>query len=313
LLPIRATSLDPVSLVPGITILALAVLLGGLAALWRDQSRRALRGLRTFAVVAAVSIALVHLLPEAIADEGWWALSAAIAGLIAPAVLERMFPSSRGHTEQAPSTALALGYAAVLAHQLGEGAAVASLARAGELSPAIVLAIAAHTTPLAMVIAIRVLEVKGEHNGGSRSMALALAGVALATGIGALIGTSVSSAQLDAVRPWILAGISGLLLHALAHDSVPPAPSLRGRAVDALAGLAGLALAMTGVEHDSWVARLGGTVRIVVTILLGAVVVGWSMLRRGPDPSHPRPKRGGTIRTAVEPPPRSAAPDPPDG
>jgi ZIP family zinc transporter len=302
-----------VSLVPGITILALAVLLGGLAALWRDQSRRVLRGLRTFAVVAAVSIALVHLLPEAIADAGWWALLAAIIGLVAPALLERILPGGRGHTEQAPSTALAMGYAAVLAHQLGEGAAVASLARANELSPAIVLAIAAHTTPLAMVVAIRVLEVKEGQDGGSRAMALALAGVALATGVGALLGTSVSASQLDAVRPWILAGISGLLLHALAHNaSAPPAPSVRGRVGDALAGLAGLGLAMTGVEQDSWVQKLDGTMRTVATLVLAAVVVAWSLLRRSPEQAGHRPVRSGAIRTATEPPPRSAAPDPPE-
>ena len=76
--------------------------------------------IRTFAVVAAVAIALFHLLPEAISAAGWMVLIATAIGAFGPAALERMIPSERAHTHDAPTTALAMGYAAVIAHQAGE-------------------------------------------------------------------------------------------------------------------------------------------------------------------------------------------------
>src|SRR6185503_11754360 len=122
--------------------------------------------IRTFAVVAAASIAVLHLLPEAMAAIGPRALVATAIAAFGPALVERLIPSQRVHRHDAPTTALAMGYAAVIAHQAGEGAALASLASTGALSAGIVLAIAAHTVPLAMVVAIRVLEVKS--GGGAR-------------------------------------------------------------------------------------------------------------------------------------------------
>ena len=62
------------SLLFGVALLALAVVLGGLAAIWRDTGRRAMHGIRTFAVVAAGAVAVLHLLPEAMSEIGWPAL-----------------------------------------------------------------------------------------------------------------------------------------------------------------------------------------------------------------------------------------------
>ena len=122
------------SLLLGIAVLALAVLLGGVAAAFRAPTQGAMSMFRTFAVVAAASIALLHLLPEAVADAGWGALAAAFLGAVGPIALERAIPSQHAHPHEAPTTALAMGYAAVVAHQAGEGAALASLAETGALS-----------------------------------------------------------------------------------------------------------------------------------------------------------------------------------
>ncbi|APR84718.1 Hypothetical protein A7982_10067 [Minicystis rosea] len=177
------------SLALGIAILALAVVLGGLAAIFREPTRWAMSAVRTFAVVAAAAIALLHLLPEAIAVVGVAAVAVALVGAVGPAVLERAIPSAHGHEHEAPTTALAMGYAAVVAHQAGEGAAFASLAQTGALSIGIVLAVAAHTVPLAMVVGIRVHEARGERRGGhGRALGLALGGVIMATAIGAFAG-----------------------------------------------------------------------------------------------------------------------------
>lgn len=281
------------SLLAGVLILAAAVLLGGLGALLRSHSERAMPAVRTFAVLAAVSIALLHLLPEAFGEIGWRALLAAAAGYFAPAALERIgqarrhddAPPSRAAptwsgppSPDAPTTALALGYAAVLAHQLGEGAAVASLARLGSLSTVLVLAIAAHTVPLAMVVALRVLEVRGGR-GGKRAMALALTGIALATTAGAFAGTILGLTRLAAVEPWLIATVAGILLHALSHEALTStAQSLAGRAVEAAAGLLGLGLGAAGVAADGWMEGVPRELRALGVVLLAGLIIARSFI-----------------------------------
>jgi ZIP family zinc transporter len=276
-----------VSLLFGIAVLALAVLLGGLAAIWRDTSSRAMHAIRTFAVVTAGSVALLHLLPEAVSAIGWRVLVAAGAGLLGPTLLERSF--SRDEHGEAPTTALAMGYAAVVAHQAGEGAALAGLASTGALSASIVLAIAAHTVPLAMVVAIRVMEVRGERATGTRrTTALALAGVAGATVIGAAGGNLVGATQTAALGPWILALVAGLLLHALSHDVLAPPPeTLRARIADAGAGLVGLGVAVVGVEDSGWLARLELPVRAAGVAALGVAIAARSLAPRKHGHAHP--------------------------
>jgi hypothetical protein len=280
-----------VSLLFGIAVLAFAVFVGGLAALWRERGRKAVPAIRTFAVVAAVAIALFHLLPEAIAAGGWVVLIATAIGAFGPAALERMIPSERAHTHDAPTTALAMGYAAVIAHQAGEGAALASLAGTGALSAAIVLAIAAHTVPLAMVVAIRVIEVRPGPS-AKHATFLALAGVALATVAGALGGNLLGTARLTAVQPWILASVAGLLLHALSHDALAPASqSLGGRIADTIAGWAGLALAAIGTEEGGWTEHVPFALRIGGGLVLATAIAARSLLprRAAPDAEHDHP------------------------
>ena len=270
------------SLFLGIAILAVAVVLGGLAALFHEPARWAMSAIRTFAVVAAVSIALLHLLPESIAAVGVGAIVAALVGALGPMALERAIPSPRNHAHEAPTTALAMGYAAVVAHQAGEGAALASLAETGALSLAIVLAVAAHTVPLAMVVGLRVLEVRGDRkHGEKRAIALALLGVMAATACGAGAGTFIGRARLASAQPWLLAVVAGLLLHALSHDVLaPPSPSLRGRIGDMLAGWAGLALAVIGVEHGGWIESIPVPLRVAGTAVLAGAIAARSFSSR---------------------------------
>jgi hypothetical protein len=279
-----------VSLLTGIAVLALAVILGGLAALLPEPGRRAMAAFRTFAVVAAASIALLHLLPEAISAVGYGAVGAALLGALGPALLERMIPAPAVHAHETPTTALAMGYAAVIAHQAGEGAALASLAETGALSAAIVLAIAAHTVPLTMVVGIRVQEAR-VGAGGWRAIAVALIGVIAATAIGAAIGPFVGEARLVTVQPWILAAVAGLLLHALSHDVLaPPGSSTGARLADMLAGWTGLGMAIVGVEHGGWLDRVPLAGRIAGVALIAGAIAARSFLARAhphPHPHHP--------------------------
>ena len=257
------------SLPAGLAVLALAVLLGGLAAIWRDHGQRVMPGLGTFAMVGSAAIAILHLLPEAIAEAGWLTVAAAAAGFFVPFLIERLAPKQAAHVD---GPTLVMGYVAVLLHQAGEGTAVATLARAGELGPTIVLAIAGHTVPLAMVVAIQALE----HVAGSKSKfvaALALIGCATATVAGALSLDFVGATRLATVRPWLVAAVAGLLLHALSHAPKMGDEGSRSRVTEIVAGLVGLSLALVSLEHDGWVLYLGWPLRVLgVLVLIGAVV-----------------------------------------
>lgn len=259
------------SLAFGVFLLALAVMLGGMAALFRHRSEGAMSALRTFALVGAASIALLHLLPEALGEIGWLALIAAVAGFLAPAVLERLVIGEAG-AHRTPTTALAMGYAAVLAHQFGEGAAVASLSRVGQLTLPVVLALAAHTVPLAMVVAIQVLEVRAG-TGGKGAMSAALAGIALATVIGAFATRLVDVERLEAVEPWLLSAVAGILLHALSHEAVASGPATTvSRAGEAMGGLLGLVLATIGIDEEEWVQRIPFQLQIAALVVLAGLI-----------------------------------------
>ncbi|XYH93673.1 hypothetical protein ACMHYB_38320 [Sorangium sp. So ce1128] len=258
------------SLALGIFLLVLAVALGGLLAVFRCWDNCAMPAIRTFAVIAAASIAMLHLLPEAINELGWLALLPAAAGLLAPAVMERLMVVEDG-ARHAPATAL--GYAAVLAHQFGEGAAVASLARAGHLSTSVVLALAAHTVPLAMVVALQMRETK-VGTSGTRVTCAALAGVGLATVLGALTTRLIGEKRFESAEPWMLSAVAGLLVHALSHEAIASsAVTPASRAGEAAGGLLGLTLAVLGIHDEEWVRHMPSGFRVAGLIFLAGLIV----------------------------------------
>ncbi len=258
------------SLAVALLVLAIAVALGGLGAAWRDHGRRVVPGITTFATIAAGGVALLHLLPEAVVEGGVLTLIPLVATLFVPVILER-----RLHEDQAsPNVALIAGYAAVLVHQAGEGTAIATLAQTNELRPAIVVAIAAHTIPLAMIVAIRALTTTSDTHRGVFRAALTLTGCALATVAGALSLKVIDGAVIAKSKPWLVSAVAGLLLHALLHapkrsDEV----DLRHRITDIAAGLLGLSVAVLSLEPDGWVRFVPWPLRIALLLLLVAAVI----------------------------------------
>lgn len=210
-----------VSLGSAIALIVLAISAGGVLAFIgrRGSSWTAL--LTAFATVAAAVVALLELLPTSVSSIGLWAWLVAAVGALGPTALERFIPSrdEHAHSHHAPTTVLAVGYAAVLVHQAGEGMAIASLAGLGLLSLPIVVGIVSHTVPLAMVVALRVLEESDDaHRHRKRKTSAALLGVAGATVLGGFGGAVAGAGHLEALKPWIFAFVAGLLLHALLHD-----------------------------------------------------------------------------------------------
>lgn len=258
------------SLAVGLSILALAVALGGLAAAWRDHGRRVVPGIGTFATVAAAGVALLHLLPEAIVEGGVFTLVPLVVALVVPAILER-----RTHDEQASTSgALVAGYVAVLVHQAGEGAAIATLARTNELRPTIIIAIAAHTVPLAMIVAIRAITMSTDAHRGAVRATFALVGCALATVLGALSFDMVDASLVTQGKPWLVAAVAGLLLHALLHGvKRSEEVDMRGRITDIIAGLLGLSVAVLSLEQDGWVRHISWPLRLALLAAMVAVVI----------------------------------------
>ncbi len=262
------------SLAVGLIVLAAAVLLGGVAAVWQNHGQRVVPGIGAFATVAAAAVALLHLLPEAIVEGGFGTLVPLAAALIVPVVIER-----RLHSAGASSTApLLAGYVAVIVHQAGEGTALATLARTNELTTTIVIAIAAHTVPLGMVVAMRSMS----SGGGVTRAALALAGCAFATIIGALSLDMIGASTLVTIKPWLVAAVAGLLLHALLHGSKrTEEEELRHRVTDTVAGLVGLLVVVASLEPYGWVRLVSWPMRIVGLVVMAAGVVARGFVRTG--------------------------------
>ncbi|MBK9261430.1 MAG: hypothetical protein IPM54_16695 [Polyangiaceae bacterium] len=271
------------SLAVGLSVLAIAVLFGGLAAAWRDHGRRVVPGIGTFATVAAAGVALLHLLPEAIFEGGLLALVPLVITLFVPVMIER-----RARNSKASATGpLLAGYVAVLVHQAGEGTAIASLARTSELHPMVIVAIAAHTVPLAMIVAIRAITTSADARRGAVRAALALAGCALATVIGALSIEVIDLAVLEMIEPWLVAAVAGLLLHALLHGPKRAEDDdLRGRITDVVAGLVGLSVVVLSLEPDGWVRLVPWPLRILGFVVLAAAVVARWFVRTNHAPAQ---------------------------
>lgn len=272
-----------VSLAVALSVLAIAVVLGGLAAVWRDHGRRVVPGIGTFATVAAAGVALLHLLPEAIVEGGIFTLIPLVATLFVPVLIER-----KARDEQAsPNGALLAGYIAVLVHQAGEGTAIATLAQTNELRPSLILAIAGHTVPLAMVVAIRALTTSSDAQRGRMRATLALAGCALATVVGALSLEVLDASLVEKTKPWLVAGVAGLLLHALFHGTKrTDEANLRSRITDVAAGLLGLSVAVLSLEPDGWVRLVSWPLRLALLAALVTAVVVRGLVRTNHAEAH---------------------------
>ncbi len=258
------------SLAVGLSVLAIAVALGGLAAAWRDHGRRVVPGIGTFATVAAAGVALLHLLPEAIVEGGVFTLVPLVVTLFVPAILERRTRNEHAST----SGPLVVGYIAVLVHQAGEGTAIATLAQTNELRPTIIVAIAAHTVPLAMIVAIRAISMSTETQRGAVRATFALAGCALATVVGALSLEVIDASLITKGKPWLVAAVAGLLLHALLHNvKRSEEVDLRGRITDIIAGLLGLSVAVLSLEQDGWVRHVSWPLRLALLVAMVAAVI----------------------------------------
>ena len=238
-----------------VLIAILAVGLGAALMLASASSPRVLGPLRTFAAVAALSVVILHLLPESLQALGGRAAVAFVLALIAPAFLHWLgerHARGDGH-EPAPGgqrVELEISYAGLVAHHVGDGAGIgaySALPGGASAHLDVIIALVAHTMPLVAVIALAYSK-----EFGPRTAAFRIAGLALASVVGVVLTFVVPLDRVEAANAWVGAVASGLLLHVVTHDlrSDPPA-TLTARLVDLIAVAAGIAVATLGAEHGA--------------------------------------------------------------
>ena len=230
-----------------------AIAAGTLLALLGGANPRALLPIRSFALIAVLLSIVTHILPEAVAVGGGWALLVFAAGLVAPTVLGRVWPRPAGRSPRGEHSLLAteLGFIGMLLHQLGDGLALGIFTgptHAGHHHWDVVIGIAAHTVPLAAVLTLTFIAQSGVAKAIARAAALAIA-----TLIGVALSRTGSTAWLTTIGPWLNALIAGLLVHVLTHDVPSPLRTRWVRTLELIAIIAGVALTVAvtmGGHHD---------------------------------------------------------------
>ena len=240
------------------TVLAAAVL--GAALGFSKRGSVLLGATHTLAVVVALVVILVELLPGALSVVGLWALLVFGGAYAAAGLLERL-----GHAQGLePGWGVELGFVGLLAHRVGDGLAMAHFGHsAGGLEG--MLAIAAHGVPVIALVVIAYRE---------RSRRAALTRVALLA-LASVVGIALHEVipEDHAALPWISAALAGLLLQVVTHGWNTPRPeSVVHRLVDVAAVVVGLGVALiVGHEHGPDHEHGGGQVRDVTLEALMAL------------------------------------------
>ncbi len=235
--------------------LALAVILGTITlgtalAFLPGLGPRALGVVRSFALSAAITVVLLHLLPDAVEAVGPRALLALAVGVLLPMGLERLLDrrASRGGAD----LAFEVGFLGLVAHAFGDGLAFWAFTR-GEGDAGAMLALGAHMVPVTTVLVLRDAESHGIKRALLRAAVLAIVTVA---GLGA--GEAVPPETIAGVEPWVSAVAGGLLLHVVAHEVAGPRPvRALDRSLELGAVLVGAGVSLAGAHEPELLLAYG--------------------------------------------------------
>ncbi len=244
-----------------------SVALGAILGLFDGAGARAVGPSHTFALVAAITVAASSLLPAALGEIGLIAIGAFLVGLIAPHAIAHAFDHTRGSR-----AALELSFVGLLLHQLGDGLALGAYvgpAHAGHSHTDVLLAIAAHTVPVAAVVVLTFREQRGRPAAIARAVLLALASV-----VGIALTELVPHAAVEQAEPWLAAVVAGLLVHVVSHGTPPTAPTRATRLIDLAALAAGVGLAVLGSTSHHGSVALGGPALDIAIAIAPALLIG---------------------------------------
>ncbi|MEP7049290.1 MAG: hypothetical protein ABJB12_03015 [Pseudomonadota bacterium] len=215
-----------------------SVLLGAALSFVPTTSRAVLGYMRTFATLAAVSVVVTHLLPEALRELGPLSIVLFFVGWFTPALAH--FVGQRSTQGRAPHAVLEAGYWGLVVHHIADGIGLGTYTRLpADQGPHVdvIVALAAHTVPLIAVVSLAYRTTFGARAAVLRSLGLALASV-----FGIALSGLVASSTIDHFAPVIAAVAAGLLLHVVTHDLK------EGAAVTPFARLVDLCVAALGVS-----------------------------------------------------------------
>ncbi len=246
-----------------------ALLLGPPLLKLASNSPWALRFLDGFVYIAIGGLVLLHVLPEVVEISGWWAIGAALIGMLGPSTVERRLERSAAKAHEA---ALILAIVALALHGLFDGVALSGQAHLhGEIGLAVVL----HRLPVGLTLWWLV---RPAH--GVRGASLALAVIALATVGGYALGGVAAGAMEEPAMGLLYALVAGSLLHVVLHRPHPVAQG-KGRRGDATIGAAfGVALLVflhrshEGQDAHFWELLLDLTMESAPALLIGYAAAG---------------------------------------
>jgi hypothetical protein len=161
---------------------------------------------RVAAVGAAVGVVVLKLVPDAYLGIGPVFLVPLVAAFLLPLAIERI---GKARVKSATLLADEIAYGGLLAHSVMDG--VALRAYADDLF--VLISLAAHTVPIAALIALRFEALRSRTAGLLRA-----AGLAAATIAGVLLTAVIHEEAIEPIEPWIDAVVAGLLLHIALHS-----------------------------------------------------------------------------------------------
>lgn len=236
----------------GVAVLTIvvSVLAGTLLALVPQKNAGWMGPMRTFGFAAALSVALLHMVPESIEAIGGWAVPALGLGLMLPALLGGLgnLLWRAGHASLEPRhVELEAGYAGLLVHKVGDGLALGvyagDLHRTGA-AHGFAAALAAHIVPVVAIVVLTFDSVRGRGSALLRALGLALAGL-----LGVFLTRSVTLGDMAIAQGWLSAIAAGMLLHVVTHDLHVDLPQSPGaRAIDSFVAVLGLLVSVWAGE-----------------------------------------------------------------
>lgn len=276
----------------GLLVAGLAPALG-LSILLVPRGRAVLLGAaRTFALASALAIVVMELVPSAVESLGVGALLVTALALWLPGALGRGLASVAGHLPGLVLGAIGLGV-----HQLFDGAQMG--AATVTLGLGVVIALAAHVSPL---VAVTVLS--AERHGGRRLGVAVGVAMVVATLIGFAGGSALQGA-FASVESWLRAAIAGFLLHVVGHDIAEDLPEgVVGRSADLVAAVVGFAVVVLFADgghvveahahhgHGGFAMSLFTLTNESALVLLAGLVVSAALHAVGKGALDPRPVEG---------------------
>ena len=241
-------------------IIAAASIVGGsLLALLPTRRSQILGPIRTFGLTASASVVVLHLLPEVYEARGALGLLAFFAALLAPSVLGsvRRVATSSPSDAKAEWVTLRITYLSLLVHSVADGIALSAYSghmHDGKPHYDVLVALSAHTVPVAAVMTLTVRDFRG-----IRLALFSALGLWIATSVGVIGAGLVPHAVVEGAAAWVGAVVAGLLLHVVTHDLGGHAPARPlERAVDLVAATAGIGVGLLSGDAHSHLSEARG-------------------------------------------------------